>query len=196
MLLCQIAQGGDPFRVVVEAGDVVELFAAGVQERLAAFHVDFFQRLQAIAGEAGADHVHTFYSRLAHGNEAGFSVGLQPFGAAQAGLEGDLVLVFVQAQRLTQQACGLEALAVVHVPQVQRAFGHAVEAHHQFVGAAVRLPVALHAGGQGADIARVVVVAVDEAQLGDGAGLGGPCIYRVAHTGGGGCLEPPGQGPG
>ena len=164
----------------------MKLFAAGVQKRLARFHVDFFQRLQAVAGEAGAHHVHPLHAGLAHGNQAGFGVGLQPLGAAQAGLKGHLELVFGQAQALGQQAGGLVAFAVVDVTQVQCALGHAVKTHHQLVGPPIGLPVFLDAGGQGADVARVVVVVVDKAQLGNGAHLARPGVHRVKHAGRGG----------
>jgi hypothetical protein len=140
--------------------------AARVQKRLAGFHVDFFQRFQAVAGEAGADHIHPLRTCLGQGHQRGLGVGLQPFGFAKARLEGDGVLVLAQAQRLGQQAAGLVALAVVGVAQVQRALGHAVKAHHQLVGLAVGLPVFAHGGGQCGDVAGVVVVVVDKRSSG------------------------------
>ncbi len=53
----QRRQRCDPFVVVVEGADVVEGFAAGTQESLARFHVDFFERFEAVGDEAGADDV-------------------------------------------------------------------------------------------------------------------------------------------
>src|ERR1035437_1532213 len=64
VLLRQFAQGRDPLRVVVQAGDVVELFAATREEGLSTFHGYFFQRFQAVAGEAGTDHVHSVHTRF------------------------------------------------------------------------------------------------------------------------------------
>ena len=68
--------------VVIQAGDVVKRFAARVKKGLARFHVDFFQRFQAVAGKAGAHHIYPLHACLAHGNERGLGVGLKPLGAA------------------------------------------------------------------------------------------------------------------
>ncbi|OIQ64731.1 hypothetical protein GALL_537170 [mine drainage metagenome] len=84
MLPGDVSQCTDPGRIVVEAGDVVELLATGVQKRGAAFLVDFFEGFQAVAGEGRADHVNPCYAGLAHFNQRWLGVGLQPLGAAQA----------------------------------------------------------------------------------------------------------------
>ncbi|MCY1545077.1 hypothetical protein D9M68_810020 [compost metagenome] len=75
---------------------------------------------------------------------------------------------------------------MVGVAQVQGALGHAVKTHHQLIGLAVVHPVRADLSGQGFDVAGVVVVAVDEAQLGQMAHLQAPGGHRVEHAGGGG----------
>ena len=179
-------QRAHPAQVVVQAGDVVELGAARVQKRLAGLHVDFFQRFQAVAGEAGAHHIHFLRTCLGHGHQRGLGVGLQPLGFAKARLEGDGVLVLAQAQRLGDQTPGFVALAVVGVAQVQGALGHAMKTHYQLVGLAVGLPVFAHGGGQCIDVAGVVVKVVDETQLGHVAGALGPLVNGVEQRSGGG----------
>ena len=91
----------------------------------------------------------------------------------------------MQAQALGQQARSFVAFAVVGVAQLQRALGHAMKAHHQFVGRAVVLPVGLHGACQGVDVAGVVVVVVDKAQLGHVARARGPAVDGVKHAGSG-----------
>jgi len=95
MLVRDVAQGINPLGVVVEAGNVMKHFATGMQKGFACLHVNFFQRFQAVAGKAGADNIDPFDAGLAHGNQRGLGVGLQPLGATQARLKSDLVLVFV-----------------------------------------------------------------------------------------------------
>ena len=182
----QIAQGADPLRVVVQAGDVVKHLATGVQKGFAGLHADFFQGFQAVAGEAGAHHVDAFDTSLTQRDQGGLGVGLQPFGTAQTRLKSHLEGIARQTQHLGQQARGLEAFAVVGVTQVQGALGHAMKTHHQLFSPAVYSPVPLNAAGQCADVGRVVVVAVDESQLGQVAHLGGPGVDGVKQAGGGG----------
>ena len=61
-----------------------------------------------------------------------------------------------------------------------------MKAHDQQFIAAVGLPVALNAVGKCCDIAWVIVVIVDKAQLGDAASAQSPGIHRIKHAGGGG----------
>ena len=154
-----------------------------MQEGFARFLADFLQRFQAVAGESGADHVHAFGAAACQLDQRRLGVGLQPFGLAKARLEGHQVLRGRQAQALGQQACGLARFAVVGVAQVQRALGHAVKAHDQFLATAVAAPVGLDALGQRVDVGGIVVVAVDEAQLGNMALGAGPVIDGVEHAG-------------
>ena len=181
-----VLQRADPLGVVIQAGDVVKRLAARVQKGFARFLADFFQRFQAVAGEAGAQHFHTARATAGKSLQRGFGGGFEPLGFAKARLEGNAVGLGRQAQVLGQQARGFARLAVVGVAQVQRAFGHAVKAHHEVLCAPVGLPVRLHAGGQGRDVAGVVVVALHIAQLGHMALAQGPGTHRVAHAGGGG----------
>ncbi len=58
VLLAQCGQCVHAFVAVVEAVDVMKGFAAGLQKCAAGLKVDFFQRLDAVAGKAGADRVH------------------------------------------------------------------------------------------------------------------------------------------
>ena len=55
MLLRNIGQCADPGLRIVEAGDIAELLAAGMQEGFFGFHGDFFQRFEAIHRKTGAD---------------------------------------------------------------------------------------------------------------------------------------------
>ena len=80
-------QRGDPLVLVVQAGDVVELLAAGREERVARLDVDLFQRLQAVGGEAGADHVDPPHALRGERAQRRLGVGLQPLGLAEAALE-------------------------------------------------------------------------------------------------------------
>ena len=186
MLGADLCQGADPGGAVVQAGDVAELFAACVQKRFACFHADFFQRFQAVAGKAGADHINAFGAFFGQFDQRGLGVRLQPFGLAKARLESDLVAVFGQAQLFSHQAGCFVAFAVVRVAQVQGALGHAMKAHDQLVGLAVGLPVSLNRLGQGGDVAGVVVVVVDEPEFRQPAHFGRPGVNRIKHAGRGG----------
>ena len=103
MPLGNVAKGGYPFRIVVEAGNVMELFPARFHESLAAFQIDFFERLQAVAGKTGADHIDPLYAGLCHFNQRRFGVGLQPFGTSQPGLKSDFVLFLGKPEIFCQQ---------------------------------------------------------------------------------------------
>ena len=150
---------------------------------MACFLADFFQRLEAVAGEAGADHVHALDAGLGQRHQRWLGIGLQPLGLAEAGLEGHGETFLRQPQTLGQQAGGFQAFGLVGVAQVAGAFGHAVKAHHQVAAHAVGLPVLHHPLGQGLDIAWVVVVAVHKAQLGNVALGLGPVVHRVTDAG-------------
>jgi len=164
----------------------MKVLPAFFQESSFDFHRDFFQSLQAVAGEAGANHIHASGALAAKFAQRSFGVGLQPFCFAKARLKRHLVLFGLQAQFGGQQARGFVALAVVHVAQLQGALRHAMKAHHQHIALAVRSPVLAHLGGQCADVARIVVVVVDEAQFGHAALAQRPTVHTVKHAGGGG----------
>ena len=55
MLCADGAQGGDPVRVVIQAGNVMKVFAPGGQKNVAAFDGDFFQCFYAVGHKAGAE---------------------------------------------------------------------------------------------------------------------------------------------
>mgnify|MGYP000579504832 CR=1 FL=1 len=57
MFFDQISHRFYPLRQFIQAGNVMKLLAASVQEIFFRFHRDLFQRLQAVGNEAGADHV-------------------------------------------------------------------------------------------------------------------------------------------
>mmetsp|Transcript_11282 Transcript_11282/g.21799 ORF Transcript_11282/g.21799 Transcript_11282/m.21799 type:complete len:400 (-) Transcript_11282:395-1594(-) len=172
--------------MVVQAGDVAEALSAGMQKGFAGFLVDLLEGFQAVGREARADEVHRLAATLGQRDQAGLGVGLQPLGLAEAALEADQPFVLAQAQRFGQQPAGFQAFAVVGVAQVQGALGHAMKAHHQLLAAPLALPVFTHRLGQRSDVAGVVVVAVDEAQLGQVAGLQRPAGDVVDDAGCGG----------
>ena len=142
----------------------MKLLAAGFEKAGAAFHRQFFQGFQAVGGEARSDHVDASHAVAAERCQRLVGVGLQPFGAAEARLEGEAILLRVESQRLRQQAPGLPAFAMVGVALVERVAWHAVETHQQYVGAAVHLPVIADVGGQRLDVGGVVVVVLERAQ--------------------------------
>ena len=57
-----------------------------------------------------------------------------------------------------------------------------MKAHYQQFVATVSLPVALNAVGKRRNIARVVMVIVDKAQLGYAASAQSPCVNRIEHA--------------
>ena len=132
---------------------------------MARFHVDFFQRLKAVAGKAGAHHIDTLRACLRQLDECGFGVRLQPLGFAETGLEGDFVFILFKSQFFSQQARCFMAFAVVRVAQFERALGYAVKAHHQHFGLATDSPVGADFVGQCVDVAGCIVVMVDESEF-------------------------------
>ena len=110
------------------------------------------------ATKPGQMHVDAFDALARQLLQRRLGIGLQPLRLAEAALEGDAVLVGAQPQALGQQPRRLVAVAVVGVAELQRALGHAVEAHHQHAAAAFALPVGRDLRRQRADVAGVVVV--------------------------------------
>ena len=82
VLLCEFAHRLDPVGLVIQAGDVVEFFAAGVRKRFARLHIDLFEGFQAVAGKARADYIDPFDAGLPERDQRGLGVGLQPLGPA------------------------------------------------------------------------------------------------------------------
>ena len=126
MALNQVGQRLDPGIVFVERRDVVIGLAAGRNEIVAAFLSYFFQRLEAVGNEAGADDIDALLSLSAQCLQRWCGVGLQPFGLAEARLETDFVLVVVETQSGGKQPAGFVALAEIGVAKIEAAFGQAV----------------------------------------------------------------------
>ena len=161
----EVGQRRDVRGSVVECRDVVQAAAAGLAEELVVLQRDLLQRLQAVGGEAGAQHVHAPHARGAPFLEQLVGVGLEPGLAADARLEADEALVRAQIQPLGEQAGGLVALAVVGIAGREVALRNAVEGEQQPLAAAVSLPVLAHALGERVQVAVVVVVVADKAQV-------------------------------
>ena len=68
---------------------------------------------------------------------------------------------------------------------MQAAFGHTVETHHQPIGPTVGHPVVGDAAREGVDVARIIVVAVDETQFGQRSHPLRPGRDSVDHARGG-----------
>src|SRR5258708_36899843 len=67
----------------------MELLAARLQEHGPVFDRDLLERLEAIGGEARADHVRASHAFLAELAQRGVGGRLQPFRGAEARLERD-----------------------------------------------------------------------------------------------------------
>ena len=182
----QVGESDQPIMPGVQAGQVVELLAAGAQEGVAHLDADLLQRLQAVDGKTRAHHVDFSDATPREVDQRGLGVGLQPLGLAEAALERDDKVIGTETQLLRHQPRRLQALAVIRVAEQQGAPGHAMKAQHQLVRTAVRLPMFSDAVGQGVDVARVVVIVVHNAQLGQRTNASGPVAERVDHAGRGG----------
>ena len=128
-------QRGDPLVLVVEAGDVVELPAAGGQEGRARLLVDLLERLQAVGGEARAEHVDPAARPAWPARPASARCRACSHSALPKRLWNVTTTLSSRSfEPLGEQAPGLLALAVVGVAERQRALRHAVEAQHQPIG--------------------------------------------------------------
>lgn len=157
-----------------------------MQEGLAAFHRDLLERFEAVGRKTGAGDVDALHARGAEFAQRGFGIGLEPFGLAEARLEGHAVVRGCEAQARGEQARGLEALRLVGIAELDVARGNAVEAQQQHLAAALVLPVRLDAPRERLDIAGVVVELVDEAELGHAALRAAPVVDGIDHARGGG----------
>ncbi len=164
----------------------MKVLAARGEEGVAPFDADLLQRLEAIGDEARADHVDALMTLLCELAQGRVGVGLEPARAAEAALERNLVFLLLQSQALGQQACGGQALAVVRIAERQRARRQAMKAHQQQTPATLAHPVLLHARGQRADHAGVVVKLVHHAQLGHTPRAARPREQGVDRAAGGG----------
>ena len=114
-------------------------------------------------------------------------VGLEPFGAAEARLEGQAQLVVVEFQPLAQEPRGLDALAVIGIALVDIGLGHAVVGGEDDVGLERQArQLGLQRVGEGLDIDRVVEPGRRDAQRRLAAHLHQRAERLVAHRRGGG----------
>ena len=97
-------------------------------------------------------------------------------------MKSDEPLVLREAEPLADQARRLQAFAVIGVSERQGSARHAVKAQHQLFGAAMNGPVRRQTLGERGDVARVVVVSVDEAQLGHVANASRPQVDGVVDA--------------
>ncbi len=130
--------------------------AARREEVLAAANTEFLDRFEAVYGKAGRGDRHLGDAPRGIGPERDVGRRLKPFGAAEAGLEGDIDLV---PHRLAQQPRGLAAMAMIGIAQLERPLRHSVEAQQQAIGGEIeRLNLALKVGLQRRDVGGVVMV--------------------------------------
>jgi hypothetical protein len=115
----------DAGSAVVEAGEIGEVGSPGFDERLATADCELFQGLEAIGGEAGGEDRNLADALAGELRELGVGGGGEPFGSAEAGLEGDHQ---VTAHGFAEEAGGLAAMAMIGVPELQRPLRHSVEA--------------------------------------------------------------------
>ena len=87
----------------------MKLAAARGKEFALAVERDFFQGFQAVGDEAGADHIDASGFAMAEFFQRGLGVRFEPFGLAEARLEGDQILLRAQAQGLCNEPAGLLA---------------------------------------------------------------------------------------
>src|SRR5258708_35253170 len=148
----------DPFMAFIQARNVAQLCAAGLEVSGLVLDADLLQRFQAIRNEARADHVQPAGLALAEFLHCLQGIGLQPFGTPETGLERDLIALRCQAEFFAQQPRRLVALAVIRVAAVERETRQAVEAHEQLVGTAVGHPVIVYALRQRGNVGGVIVI--------------------------------------
>src|SRR5215470_17654958 len=90
-------QGVDPVRTLVEAGQKVEFLPSRVDKGSPALDSQLLECFQAVGDEARADHVDAAHAALTVLGERRRGIGLEPGGAAEARLEGDLPPAFGEA---------------------------------------------------------------------------------------------------
>ena len=83
MLQRDLGERTDPFVVLVQARDQVELAAACGEEGLLALDADLLQRLEAVGDEARAEDVNAPQPLVGVALERGQGIGLEPLGAPE-----------------------------------------------------------------------------------------------------------------
>src|SRR6266704_4046525 len=137
-----VGQGTDPVVALVEAGQQVKFPASRAEEDLSALDADFFERFEAIRDETRTDHVHAAHAAPAVVGQGGRGIGLYPFRAPKAGLEGDLPVALGKLEVPGKQARSLLAFEMVGIPSGECVTWQAVETHEQSVWTS-RLPPVL-----------------------------------------------------
>src|SRR5262245_18007128 len=125
--LDQVDEQLDSARAVVEAGNVAELLPAMLVEDFLILLGDLFERLDAIGGEVGRDNGDAFDPRTRQSFHRLISVGLDPFGAAEARLESELELRAERPERGAERFDGRDALLLVGIAAVDVVLRQAVE---------------------------------------------------------------------
>ena len=169
--------------------DVAEALAAGAHEGVVHLHVDLFQRLDAVGHEPRAHHIHRLDALPGQCLHRGLGVGLDPFRAAKARLEGQQPVFLGQPQGGGNEGSAFLALLHVGVALIHTALRQAVEAEDELLGLAGLglAPEVADALGYGSDVAGVIVKALQEAQRRNAAPLEELAGNHVKHgTAGGG----------
>ena len=95
---------------IVKAGNVAELLTAEFVEDLLVLLGDLLERLDAIGGESRGDDGDGLHAVARQRLDSLVGVGLDPLGAAEARLKGELELGAERPKRLAQCLDGLNAL--------------------------------------------------------------------------------------
>ena len=120
---------GEKFDVgllIVQAGDLLERFAAGGHEIVAALFGDFLDGFEAIGDEGGADNEQAFLAGLGQALELVVGERREPGFAGEAGLKGNGVFVGGNAGASDECARGGENLGFVTGGVRGRARGAAI----------------------------------------------------------------------
>src|SRR5262245_11786409 len=154
--LDQVDEQLDSARAVVEAGNVAELLPAMRPEDFLVLLGDLFERLDAIGGEAGRDDGDALDPRPRQGFDRLIGVGLDPFGAAEPRLEGEIDLRAERPERGTERFHGRDALLLVGIALLNVVLGHAVEGGENRFGLEVeRRKMRLYRLGERGDVDRI-----------------------------------------
>src|SRR5690606_19812425 len=119
-------------RAVVEAGKRRELLTAMLAEEFRVLDGDLLERLDAVGREAGRDHGEAPHALVAERPHRLIGIGLEPFGAAETGLEGEPDLLTKRAEprlqepdrRLAMLAIGVALLDILLRQAVERGEDH------------------------------------------------------------------------
>src|SRR5262245_49532729 len=132
--LDQVDEQLDSARAVVEAGNVAELLPAVLVEDFLVLLGDLLERLDAIGGKAGRDDGDAFDPRPRQGLHRLIGVGLDPFGAAETRLEGELQIRAERPERGAERLDARDALLPVGIAPVDVVLRHAVEGGEDRLG--------------------------------------------------------------